>query len=430
MEEKIRAQLLRKYMRIQYPVVVLLLLFLFFAYAWTVFGYQRDQVELFAFEESEEYYHIFKGDVRHTAEQNIERPKSTDYNFYYAYDEAGELAGQRLPPVSIRDRVEWFMREGTLASGGIYTDVFRAEEWFFSPRMYILTKKVIYDGEGPIGTIYAGRNTTKELRGVLRVLAFFLFLTILVFALLCRILLHMVDEAMRPILKALVRQREFAADASHELRTPLSVLTVSMDFLKRDMKNVFSECSQEVLQDMELELRRMRDLIENLLLLARSDRKDQSAEREIVDAADIARRQCRSFRLLAERKNLSLELELATGQAPVQADSAQFNQMLAILLDNAVKYTAEGGVKVRLARRNGGFSLAVSDTGCGIAKEEQQAVFRRFYRSDKARCAGGGTGLGLAIAAFLAEKNEMKLELESELGEGSTFSLFMKEFKV
>lgn len=432
MFKNLRSRLLRKYVLIQGGLLVIVFLFLYIAYVWAAYNYQQEQVELFAFEESEEYWYIFRGDVKPLKEE-IGQPYSTGDNFCFAYDKNGSLIDVHTPRSQFADGLVEFIGSDELEDGlvQLYFAPHNVGDKEFLPRVYMLIKRQVYDSSVLLGTICAGKDITAELYRVGRAGLFMLLLTIAAMGVIYRLSLIMVDEAMLPIVQALNRQKKFTADASHELRTPLSVLLASLECLRRDKKTVLSDFSQEVVVDMNAEIDHMRTLIENLLLLARADNNVQTAEPEVIDASGIVLEKCRSFSRLAEEKHLTWKIAGLDKAAPIIADSQQFGQLVGILLDNAVKYTPSGGsVVISLTRQAGVVELAVDDTGCGIESDEMTAIFKRFYRSDKARSFHGGTGLGLAIAQFLADANQIKISVESEPGQGSSFKLMMREYDI
>jgi two-component system OmpR family sensor kinase len=222
--------------------------------------------------------------------------------------------------------------------------------------------------------------------------------------------------------EALSRQRRFAADASHELRTPLTSISGYAQMLEewglRDPETA-REGVEAILQESE----RMQRLVEGLLALARGD---EGAPLEIKhhDLAAVAEEAARTARTAAGEK---ITVRYLPAKQPVDApfDRTRIRQAASILLDNAVKYTPEGGkVTVAVRETNGWAELEVSDTGMGIPEDQLPLIFERFYRADKAR-ASSGAGLGLAIARQIAEAHGGRIEVESAPGEGSTFRLLL-----
>jgi two-component system OmpR family sensor kinase len=220
--------------------------------------------------------------------------------------------------------------------------------------------------------------------------------------------------------EALLRQRHFAADASHELRTPLTSIAGYARMLK-DWGLEDSETAREGVAAILEESERMRELLESLLTLARID---AGAPMELApeDLGTVATEAVKAARAAAGGK---VAVEYVAPAEPVEAsfDRARIRQVAAILLDNAIKYTPEGGtVAVDVGRENGWVRLEVSDTGIGISADELPLVFERFHRADPAR-AEGGAGLGLSIARQIARAHGGEIEVKSEPGEGSTFAL-------
>jgi signal transduction histidine kinase len=214
-------------------------------------------------------------------------------------------------------------------------------------------------------------------------------------------------------------QRRFVANASHELRTPLTSIRGNVGFLRRvvDMDPADRE---EALTDIAGEVERMSRLVSDMLTLARAD-AGQHLPKTTVELAPLVREVARQARFLSDG-----EVEVALEQvdeARVLGDPDHLKQLLLILADNAVKYTPPGG-RVRLAARraNGQLRLEVADSGIGIAADEQERIFERFYRADPAR-PPGGAGLGLAIARWIAEEHGGSIAVESVPGQGSVFAV-------
>jgi two-component system, OmpR family, sensor kinase len=222
--------------------------------------------------------------------------------------------------------------------------------------------------------------------------------------------------------EALSRQRRFAADASHELRTPLTSISGYAQMLEewglRD-----PQTAREGVGAIRRESERMQRLVEGLLAMTRGD-EGAPLEIEHHDLAAVAEEAVLTARTAADGK---MTVEYLPTQRPVNApfDRNRIRQVASILLDNAIKYTPDGGrVTVTVRERNGWAGLEVSDTGIGIPEDQLPLIFERFYRADKAR-ASSGAGLGLAIARQVAEAHGGKIEVESTPGEGSTFTLLL-----
>ena len=236
----------------------------------------------------------------------------------------------------------------------------------------------------------------------------------------------MSKRAMIPISGAFTRQREFVADASHELRTPLSVLLSSIDAVEMTIEPQKRDIVEKILINMRQEVKRMTHLVSDLLTLARSDSNTIQLSLETFDFRPQAERAIDSVRPLAAAKQISLHLDSPDSLIAV-GDPGRLSQLLYILLDNAIKYTTNGG-EVGLALKIEGQQLCLSlqDTGIGISAEDCKHIFERFYRSDKSRSRQmGGHGLGLSIAKWIVDTHKGTIKVTSELGKGSTFIVYI-----
>ncbi len=234
------------------------------------------------------------------------------------------------------------------------------------------------------------------------------------------VMLGHIQAAYQQIENALQAQRRFVADASHELRTPLTTIRGNIGLLST-APDVSSEDRREALEDMSSEAERMSRLVSNLLVLARADAGLHIAKQP-VHVEDIMQEVYRQARVLSEGVALRLD---GPQPAEVEGSPDYLKQLLLILVDNAIKNTPSGG-EVRLADpiESGFVRLTVSDTGKGIPAEALPHIFERFYQADKSR-TGGGTGLGLAIAKWIAEEHGGRIEAQSQLGAGSTFTVWL-----
>jgi two-component system OmpR family sensor kinase len=222
--------------------------------------------------------------------------------------------------------------------------------------------------------------------------------------------------------ETLTRQRRFAADASHEFRTPLTAISGHADMLDEWALEDPEEARNSV-RTIKQEAERLRSLAEALLALARGD-EGPSLHVGRHDFREVASEAVEAARAAANGK---VSIEYAAPHRAVRAtfDRDLIRQTASILLDNAIKYTPQGGnVAVRVGEEKGRAFLEVSDTGVGISEEKLPLVFERFYRLDSARTEGGA-GLGLSIARQVAEAHGGDIEVRSTPGEGSTFTLIL-----
>ena len=229
------------------------------------------------------------------------------------------------------------------------------------------------------------------------------------------------EEAIARQEEALSRQRRFASDASHELRTPLTTIGGYARMLKdwgaRDPVAVLKAADA-----IENESERMQKLVEDLLNLAKGD-EDMPLALGRGDLASVAGDAAETARAAARGK---VAVRYLAPDRPVEAvfDADRVRQAAMILLDNAVKYTPQGGsVAVEVQERADWAELGVSDTGIGIPEDELPLIFERFHRAEGARSDARGAGLGLAIARQIAEAHSGRIEARSRPGEGSAFVL-------
>jgi signal transduction histidine kinase len=227
---------------------------------------------------------------------------------------------------------------------------------------------------------------------------------------------------------AFTRQRQFTADASHELRTPLAVIQAESTLsLRKERKEIDYRGSLELISR---EVTHMSALVDELLFLARSDSGKEQLNLEALNLKELLTELASGTEVLCQEKGLQFKLDLLENLV-VKGDKVKLKQLFFNLLDNAVRYTRSGGiVSVSLVRKGENAVLAIRDSGIGIPEKYIPHIFERFYRVDKARSrAEGGVGLGLSICQHVAEVHGGRIEVESQVGQGSTFSVFLPIFK-
>jgi signal transduction histidine kinase len=231
------------------------------------------------------------------------------------------------------------------------------------------------------------------------------------------------NDMLERIEQSFTSTRQFTADASHELRAPMTLIHTAAEYsLRRERSR---EDLLESLRKILRESQRTTAIIDDLLLLARGDAGKDPAGLEVVDVVPALREAAEQGSAMGAATNVHVLLLLEADALPVRANEARLRRLLLILLDNAVKYTPAGGRVTLAARRDAQEVLiSVADTGAGIAPEDLPHVFERFWRADKVRSReGGGAGLGLAIARQIAELHGARLDVGSEPGRGSIFSV-------
>ena len=231
--------------------------------------------------------------------------------------------------------------------------------------------------------------------------------------------------AMQPIYQSYRQIQQFTADAAHELRTPLAATGATVESALL-MPQIDSEETRDILQTIQRQNQRLTALVVDLLMLARIDRQTQKLQREVCCLNDIVSDLVEEFEAMATAAGVKLTSSIR-GHQPLNiiGNSDQLYRSFSNLIVNAIQYTPKGGeVTVFLDRNEYNAVIKVQDTGIGIPKHELKRIFDRFYRvsSDRSRSTGG-SGLGLAIVQAIVQAHKGKINVESELGKGSTFTV-------
>jgi two-component system OmpR family sensor kinase len=234
-------------------------------------------------------------------------------------------------------------------------------------------------------------------------------------------MLHALEEAYLHMQKVNELQRRFLADASHELRTPLTIMLSSLELMKKEQGSD-PEFQINALENIRIEAERMARLTTRLLMLARTD-ASAPFMREPLLIADIISEAYQQGRPANRKIDMDCQGLDVLDDAVVSGNADYLKQVLLILLENACKYTPDGGsVTVIGERKERVLVITIADTGIGIAQEDILRLFERFYRAHNAR-GESGMGLGLAIAQGIVEQHGGTIQVESTPGQGSRFSI-------
>jgi two-component system phosphate regulon sensor histidine kinase PhoR len=221
-------------------------------------------------------------------------------------------------------------------------------------------------------------------------------------------------------------RRDFVANVSHELRTPLSILRGYIETMLDDPKMPRGEMAR-ILEVMDQHSKRLGLLANDLLTLAQLESGSSILQLSEIDLLLFLSDLNRDWRKKFLAKGLKTFVDVADDCSIIRADEERLREVFDNLLDNAVKYSGEGGqIRLMASRRDGEIMLSVCDSGIGISPEDLPRIFERFYRADKARSRQlGGTGLGLSIVKHIAQLHGGRVEAESEPGKGTTIRVFL-----
>lgn len=421
---------IRNRLTLRYAMVMMLLMMAFIIASsagliWILYQEERQDLRSFAEEEAREQAGMYK---EKTSFFQLPSKETDDLGhgakiFYYVFDTNKQIAAAEEPSHVIHTGVLHIIYNWDAADGEVKLKKFRLSDG--TRAVVMLCSINIYDGSQLMGTVFVGEDISTYYH-MLKMLLIMMVILSLIFLIIAAFAGHfLAGKAMVPINQAFSRQREFVTDASHELRTPLSIIQTSVEVVQTDNEQKLSPFSIQVLDDMKGEIRRMTRLVNDLLTLARADAGATNIIKEKFDLVAMAEPLIRSIQPLAVAKRINLEMT-CDETLPIMADRERMSQLLLILVDNAIKYTSEGGrVEISLtktANPKAAFMIAVHDTGEGISENERNLIFERFYRIDKARSREeGGTGLGLAIAKWIVDVHGGKIKVESILGKGSSF---------
>jgi signal transduction histidine kinase len=236
-------------------------------------------------------------------------------------------------------------------------------------------------------------------------------------------LIRTINEMIARLESSFKRIAEFTADASHELKTPLCALKGEAEVLLSKKRS--AEEYQEGLAHFIERFDQLNRMINDLILLSKFDscqvELNMASLRLDLLVLDIGN----LFKILAEQKGIDLQVDRIQ-EVTIIGDKVRLQQLFTNLIDNGIKYTLEGTIRLTVEKDDENAVVQVRDTGIGIPHEEQEKIFKRFYRVDKSRSKeNGGVGLGLSIAEWIVHAHRGKIEVDSELNRGSTFTVYL-----
>jgi len=236
-------------------------------------------------------------------------------------------------------------------------------------------------------------------------------------------LIRTINEMIARLENSFKRIAEFTADASHELKTPICALRGEAEVLLS--KNRPLEEYREGLAHFIERFDQLNRMINDLTLLSKFDSSQMELSMASLRLDLLVQDIGNLFKILAEQKGIDLRIGRVQ-EVTILGDKVRLQQLFTNLIDNAIKYTSEGSIRITVKKDEKNAVVQVVDTGIGIPREEQEKIFKRFYRVDKSRSKeGGGVGLGLSIAEWIVRAHRGRIEVESELNQGSTFTVYL-----
>ena len=390
---------------------------------WAMFSEQAQEISDAADDVAEtQAYHIQHPNV--TVDETRYYKNANDRLFFYIFKPDGQLLNFVRASFRIEPFILEFMSPEKFADAQVKVFDLPSE----SGRLInvMMTSKIIHVDDNE-QIIYVGKDVTALYSG-LRKATYILIILGVIALIIATVFGHiMAGRAIVPLKEAYEKQKQFAADASHELRTPLSVVMASADLLLAD-PSIQEPFLKEVIGDVKSEVKKMTKLVSDLLMVARSDNNALKVKIQPVDLGDLLSQNVRMMTPIAEKKDISLSGE-GFKKVMIDCDEQKIKQLILILVDNAIKYTPNGGsVVVRLGNIDSHKVIfSVSDSGIGIEPEDQKKIFERFFRVDKARSREmGGNGLGLSIATEILRIHDGKISVNSEPGRGTKFTVELR----
>lgn len=425
MINEIRKKLVWKYTLIMLLMLMIVFIGNFFLINHIIMERRTSSLEKYLIEEVDEAIPVFlqyKVDktlepIRHFIDSDSEKDIN---NFVYWFDADNNLVmasglSNRISEKKIDLMLNWEHSENELVDMDIID--YEGNKW-----NVVMTYQKAYHNGVFLGKVFVGKNITTLKVIQDKYISFVSALVIIMIILTFILADKMASRAMIPIIESIERQNKFVADASHEMRTPLSVMLASIDLLKTNGKN-----NTEIKDNIKNELLNMRELINELLDLARYDVKKTSLKMECFNLTNSTKEVIKNVQYLANNKNIKINFS-SDNEIFVKADEPKIKRLMYIFIDNAIKYSpSDTIIDISLESGKNYITFEIKDEGTGIPEAEQEDIFKRFYRIDKARTRlAGGAGLGLSIAAEIINMHNGKIGVISNGKNGSVFYFNLK----
>ncbi|WP_369592976.1 sensor histidine kinase [Lysinibacillus pakistanensis] len=333
--------------------------------------------------------------------------------FYYIYTKDGLFVHGDESYKGLKQQIEKVFKNSSPSA-----NLVKHYEW--QEEHFLLEKKPIFSNDEVVGYIIVGKSVTSQQHFFQNARYLLIVLTCISTVLIGLLSYYLAGKAMIPIQWSFNKQKKFVSDASHELRTPLSIFYSSLEILEAEEAEHLSPLGKELIADLKDETEIMKELIDKLLFLARHDQQQVSSNKEFIPLSSLLEKVSVKFqRIMPPTIQFSTDIQ---ENIQLLGDASKIQELLYILLDNAIRYTNSGKITLTLLKNQDIVKITVTDSGMGITDQELPLVFERFYRSDTAR-QRNGTGLGLAIAKTIVEQHNGKIYATSQFGKGTTFHI-------
>jgi signal transduction histidine kinase len=228
-------------------------------------------------------------------------------------------------------------------------------------------------------------------------------------------------KTLKPIKEALDAQKKFSADASHDLRTPLAIMMTESEVALQNKSPRVDELQSTIGSNLE-EAKKMSKLVNDLLLISRGEQENTLNNFIITDLHSFTEKVMQKFTRQAKDKNLTLEISEYI-KRDILLEPSSFERAISNLIQNAINYTKQGGVKIEIGEDVKNIILSIRDSGVGISSADLPFIFDRFYKAEHSRNDQSGSGLGLSIAKQIIKKHNGDISVESNVGTGTVVTI-------
>lgn len=409
-----------------------ILLLLFVSFSLYIVGFsisyknQLSHIKMLAIEESEDlFYKINAKDLKNFPKGEdtlLEEDNYFNRIFIYGYTKDHQLILEHNNMKWSKKSITKIIDDNSLSFHKVYFDFKLVDNRHLKYLIYM--RYPLLENNKFLGEVYVGIEITHWVREQIRI--FFILLIIISLSLFFvhYVAYKMANKAMQPVIQSFEQQKQFIANASHELRTPLSIIMSGLTVLKTDDENNLSKFSIGIINDINDESLKMKKLIDNLLLSARNNNNTLIVHNTKFNLNNLINKIYTKFSLLAKNKQIKLKISSSL-DVFITADITHIEQILAILVDNAIKYSDEHStVFITITEDKQCIKIAIIDNGPGISTEDLPHIFKPFYRANNTRTYYGN-GLGLSIAQILAQKNHSDIIVNNNDKKGSCFTLII-----